>query len=232
MVLKIAILDDDKIDSQYLFDYLTNWALKNEMVIKIDTYNSSENFIFHYVDNKEYDLLLLDIEMKQINGIELAKMIRKDNHTVQIIFITGYSDYLSDGYDVEALHYLLKPVDEVKLDTVLKRAVDKINQAGRCLYLKVQGEMLQIPLYEIRYIDVVSNYITIHGTKDITVKKTLKEIETMLDHTFYKASRSLIVNLNEIRKVTKKEIYLADQTILPLPRGGYDKINRAIINNL
>ncbi len=74
------------------------------------------------------DILLLDIEMGAMDGVTLAKTLRKENDTLQIVFLTGYSDYISEGYEVAALHYLLKPVQKEKLFSVLYRALDKVKK--------------------------------------------------------------------------------------------------------
>lgn len=112
MSYKIAICDDAFTDLHYVQQCLHEWANHNHVPISVDSFSSAESFLFHYTDQKDYDIVLLDIEMKEMNGIKLAKKIRQSNPTVQIIFISGYSDYICDGYDVEALHYLLKPLDK------------------------------------------------------------------------------------------------------------------------
>ena len=150
---------------------------------------------------------------------------------VQIIFITGYSDYISEGYDVAALHYLVKPVREEKLFSVLDRAAEKLLKNERMLTFEVGGEMLRVPIYQIRYTDVFGNYVTIHALSDVTVKMTLGELEKQLDERFYRVGRSTIINLTQISRVTKTEIKLSDGTAIPLPRGAYDGINRAIISH-
>ena len=91
-------------------------------------------------------------------------------------------------------------------------------------------EMVRVPIYKIRYADVYGNYVTVHSGSDITVKMTLHELEKQLDDRFYRVGRSAIVNLTEVSRVTKTEIKLTDGSSVPLPRGAYDGINRAIIN--
>ena len=184
------------------------------------------------VTDKEYDVLLLDIEMKKMDGVTLARMIRKSNKSVQILFITGYSQYIAEGYDVEALHYLMKPIKEEKMFDVLDRAVTKLIQNEKHLLLKLSDEMIKIPLHEIIYIDVNRNYVTIHANKDYTLKKTLGEIEKELDEKFFRIGRSAIVNLKYITRITKTEVFLSNGFSLPLPRGIYDALNRAIINEI
>jgi len=167
--------------------------------------------------------------MEKMDGVTLARTIRKENETVQIIFITGYSEYIAEGYEVAALHYLMKPVREEKLKEVLNRAKEKLKKNERVLNVEIAGEMVRIPCYEIRYLEVRQNYVTIHGKEEYTVKRTLGEFEQELDERFFRVGRSYILNLTCISRVTKSTVFLADGTEIPLPRGQYEPLNRAII---
>ena len=209
---------------------VTLWGERSGHIVHIDAFSSAENFLFHYAEESDYDILLLDIEMGEMDGVTMAKKLRKENDTVQIVFITGYSDYILEGYEVAALHYLMKPVKTEKLCAVLDRAAQKLAKNEKVLNFEVAGEMIRVPIYQIRYADVFGNYVTIHASSDVTVKMTLSELEKQLDERFYRAGRSCIVNLSQISRVTKAEIKLSDGTAIPLPRGAYDGINRAIIN--
>ena len=230
MKYKIAICDDSDADREYVLNMVNRWAAEVGHQVHINTFTSAENFLFHYAEESDYDILLLDIEMGTMDGVTMAKQLRKNNDTVQIIFITGYSDYISEGYEVAALHYLMKPVKEEKLGSVLDRAVEKISKTEKVLNFEFSGEIARVPIYQIRYADVFGNYVTIHAASDITIKMTLGELEKSLDERFYRVGRSAIVNLTQISRVTKTEIKLSDGTALSLPRGAYDGINRAIIN--
>ena len=117
-----------------------------------------------------------------------------------------------------------------KLFEVLNRATEKLEKNERMLTLSHSGEMVRIPLHEIAYIDVNGNYITLHGKEDYTVKKTLGDIQKELDERFFKVGRSCIVNLNMVQRVTKTDCYLSNGSSLPLPRGAYETLNRAIIS--
>lgn len=230
MKYKIAICDDVEADRQYVSNMIHQWSVSYGHIVYIRLFHSAEDFMFHYAEENDYDFLLLDIEMGAMDGVTMAKQLRKNNDTVQIIFITGYSDYISEGYDVAALHYLMKPVKEEKLYSVLNRGVEKISKNEKILNFEISGEMIRIPIYQICYIDVFGNYITIHANSDIKIKMSLSEIEKQLDNRFYRVGRSAIVNLMKISRVTKKEIKLYDGSTISLPRGTYDNINRAIIN--
>lgn len=230
MKYKVAICDDSDADRRYIMDIVRSWASAAGHEVQIDGFPSAESFLFRYAGESDYDILLLDIEMGVMDGVTMAKELRKSNDTVQIIFITGYSDYISEGYEVAALHYLMKPVNEEKLCLVLDRAAEKLAKNERVLNFEVSGEMVRVPIYQIRYADVLGNYVTVHALTDVTVKMTLGELEKQLDERFYRVGRSALVNLTQISRVTRAEIRLNDGTAIPLPRGAYEGVNRAIIN--
>lgn len=230
MKYKVAVCDDSDADRRYIMNMVRSWASAAGHEVQIDGFPSAESFLFRYAGESDYDILLLDIEMGAMDGVTMAKELRKSNDTVQIIFITGYSDYISEGYEVAALHYLMKPVNEEKLCLVLDRAAEKLAKNERVLNFEVSGEMVRVPIYQIRYADVIGNYVTVHAQTDVTVKMTLGELEKQLDERFYRVGRSALVNLTQISRVTRAEIRLNDGTAIPLPRGAYEGVNRAIIN--
>lgn len=229
MKYKIAICDDAAEDRTYVTGIVEKWADAAGYAVQINAFASAENFLFHYADESDYDILLLDIEMDAMDGVTMARQLRRENDVVQIVFITGYSDYIAEGYDVAALHYLMKPVRADKLFTVLDRAVEKVARNEKVLHFEVGGEMVRVPIYQIRYAEVMGNYVTIHAAEDVTVKMTLGELEKQLDERFYRAGRSIIVNITQISRVTRTEIRLGNGTVIPLPRGAYEGVNRAII---
>lgn len=186
MKYKIAVCDDSDADRQYVLNMVDRWAAGSGHAVHINTFTSAENFLFHYAEESDYDILLLDIEMGAMDGVTMAKQLRQNNDTVQIIFITGYSDYISEGYEVAALHYLIKPVKEEKLCSVLDRAAEKLFKNEKILNFEVGGEMVRVPIYQIRYADVRGNYVTIHALSDLTVKMTLGELVNQLDERFYR----------------------------------------------
>lgn len=230
MKYKVAICDDSDVDRQYIMNMVEHWAMGTGHVVHIDTFISAEDFLFRYSEESDYDILLLDVEMGEMDGVTMAKQLRKNNDTVQIVFITGYSDYIAEGYEVAALHYLIKPIKEEKLYSVLERATEKLSKNEAVMNLEIGGEVVRVPIYQIRYADVYRNYVTIHALSDVTAKMTLGDLEKQLDERFYRVGRSVIINLIQISRVTKTEIRLIDGTTIPLPRGAYDGVNRAIIN--
>ena len=228
----LIICDDDQAQQLTNQTLLEQWAKDRGLPIRITCFPSAEAFLFHYEGDKSCDILLLDVEMGAMDGVTLAKKVRQGNKEIQIIFITGYMDYILDGYEVEALHYLLKPVSSGNLFPVLDRAIKRLEDHTKVLLVRHHDESVRIPLYEIRYLEVMGNYVTIYADGAYKVKATLSHFEKELDGLFLRIGRSYIVNLKCVRKVSKGELILMDGTVLLLPRGADKVVNQAIIERL
>lgn len=233
---RFAVCDDNENDAAFVVSLIEKWNKENGnnkangLPLRVEAFPSAEAFMFAFEENQGFDILFLDIEMGGMSGVELAKRLRRMGVGLQIVFITGYMDYISEGYDVEALHYLMKPVTGEKLGEVLNRAMERIKTREREMVLALPDGIVRVPLYEIRYIEVLKNYVTIHAAEDYSMKKTLNELKKILDGSFFQIHRSYIVGLRCIKKVTRTEVILKDDTILPLSRKLYNDLNQALIH--
>ena len=225
---RAAVCDDDSASVSLLSALVRKWAESRQVGLTVDGYESAEALFAEY-GHKSYDILLLDIEMKGLNGVELARRVRRLDSRVQIVFVTGYMDYIADGYEVDALHYLLKPVDREKLFAVLDKARSRLRLAEAALVFSTAEGVVRLPLRQIVWAEAFKNYVVIHAGADYTVRKTLTALESELDARFFRAGRSLIVNLNCVRRVSRSEIQLDGGVVLPLARGLYEPLSRAII---
>ncbi len=233
MDYRIAVCDDEPQARELAQACAVQWAHKHGYSVEVRQFPTGDAFLFQYEEDKAWDILLLDVEMPGCSGVELAKAVRQQNKRTQIVFITGYADYIAEGYDVSALHYLLKPLDRKKLFSVLGRAAERLHQSGRALLLELPEELVRVPLYEVEYLEVRGNYVTVHtGREAYTVKKALSALERELDARFFRVGRSFVVNLGKVRRATKKEAILESGSAVPLPRGGYEALNRAILQTL
>ncbi len=231
MKYKIAICDDEQNQIEYITSIVASWSAHEGHGCEIRTFASAEAFLFEYEEDKAYDILLLDVEMKNMNGIELAKRIRKDNNRAEIIFITSHFEFVGEGYEVDALHYLIKPISAEKLTQVLTKAADKISVEPPSVVISCEGETVKLYEADIRYVESFLHYIVIH-TKDkaYKIKENISVFENRVSDDFYRIHRSYLVSLKHITRISRTSVNIGN-TELPLSRGKYDDINRAFIEH-
>ena len=230
MIYKIAITDDCSTEREYVAAITRSWAEKREDSVRIEQFSSAEAFLFHYEEKKDYEILLLDIEMGGINGVELAKKIRQENNALQIIFITGFPDFMEEGFEVSALHYLMKPVSADRLQAVLDRAVTNLGKKEKRLPIPFDRETEFVPLSRILYLEAQKQYVRIRTVdREDRMKATLAETEEQLDEFFFKCQRSFVVNLSFVTRVKNDCVVLKNGEEIPISRGMNQKIGKEII---
>ena len=233
MKYKIAICDDDAAQRANLVKIIEEWAGQGRYLIGIKEYPGAEAFLFDYAEEKDFDILLLDIEMDGMDGVSLAKELRQDNETLHIVFITGYPDYISEGYEVAALHYLMKPVKKEKLAEVLERAVQISKKTSPSLLVSTDRETLRILYDDIYYAESQGHYMSVYTAKEeYRLRMTVSEMLDKLGEGFYRCSRSYIVGLLHVSRITKSEVILDNQVSLPLGRGQYNEMNQKLVSYL
>lgn len=231
MKYRIAICDDEQNQIEYITSIVTSWSNHKGHSCEIRTFASAEAFLFEYEEDKAYDILLLDVEMKNMNGIELAKRIRKDNNRAEIIFITSHFEFVGEGYEVDALHYLIKPISVEKLTQVLTKAAEKLSGEPPSVVISCEGETVKLYESDILYVESFLHYIVIH-TKDneYKIKENISVFENKVSDVFYRIHRSYLVSLKYITRISRTSVNIGN-TELPLSRGKYDDINRAFIQH-
>lgn len=233
MKLKIAICDDEASQREHLLGMVEAWAGRNRHLTEVKQYTQAKDFFFDYTEEKDFDILLLDIEMPGMNGIELAKKVRLENTAVQIVFITGYYEYFSDGFDVSALHYLLKPVNKDKLCPVLDRAANNLAYRQKSVLVADGEASVKVPLSDIIYVESENVYIILHTLHEkYRTRMALGKFAEQLDETFFKVHRSYVVNLKYIQKITRAQITMANGDRIPVSRGLYGDVHAALVKYL
>lgn len=231
MKLKIAICDDEQSQIEYITSLVSFWGAKEGHNCEIRTFLSAEAFLFEYEDDKAYDILLLDVEMKNITGIDLAKRIRKDNNHAEIVFITSHFEFAGEGYEVDALHYLIKPISPDKLTQVLTKATEKLSVEPPSVVISCDGETVKLYEEDILYVESFLHYVVIYTkNKEYKIKENISALQEKLSTDFYRIHRSYIASLKHITRISRTSINIG-QTELPLSRGKYDDVNRAFIEH-
>lgn len=231
MPYQIGVCDDDPKQLEVLAEMAEAWGVQSGNRVTLRGFPSGEAFLFAYEENRAYDILLLDVEMPGISGIDLARTLRKDNPRVEIVFITSHFEFAGEGYEVDALHYLVKPLSPGKLAQVLDKAAARLAAEPPALVVSCQGETVKLPEPGIFYLESLLHETVIHTAKEeYRTKETLTALEEKLSPDFYRAHRSYLVSLKHIARITRKAVCLDNGVEIPLARGKYDDINRAFIS--
>ncbi|EST13523.1 LytR/AlgR family response regulator transcription factor [Sporolactobacillus laevolacticus] len=229
--MKIAICDDDKPQREYLATLVNEWAKKSGIRITLKMFADAQSFLFSWSTDKSYDALLLDIQMPELNGMELARTIRRSNESLSIIFITGFSDYMDEGYEVSALHYLMKPVKKVKLFAVLERASIKLKKESKTLLIEYDGAMIRINQNDIICLEAFAHTIELTtADHSYQIKSSIDLLEHQLDSDlFIRPHRSYLIGLHYISQIAKSEMILDNGNRVPISRRRYTEVNQAFI---
>lgn len=229
MPLTIAICDDNAECAAQLRSLLGEWAADKPFALDIDEYASAENFLFRYPDSP-CGLLLLDIEMSGISGMELAQKLRAGGDMLPIVFVTGFPEHMSDGYDVEALHYLLKPVSREKLFAVLDRYMQKRTPENEIM-LDCGERTVHVSPDTIIFCEAMGKRtaarLTDGGALDCAMG--ISAVAERLPEGFAACHRSYIVNLRHVRSIGREELILDDGGRVPISRRLYKSINEKFI---
>jgi len=238
MTYNIAICDDETAQVDYLTALVRGWAASRRFCVEITAYAGAEQFLLE--SEVVPDILLLDIQMGKMDGMDLAREIRRSGGSAQIIFITGYARYMADGYEVDALHYLMKPVSEEKLHALLDKAVARIGESGATMLLQTNEGAVRVKIEDIIYVEAFSHYMKIlcarGGAGDVKrtpalleTRAKISELEAQLGEGFVRCHRSYLVGLRHVFRITKTDVVLEGGALLPLSRRMYADVNRAFI---
>lgn len=220
MTLTIAICEDVPAEREYISKLLQAWVLQGGHTLHLAAFPTAERFFSAYEDGFRPDLMLLDVEMPGQTGMELAKRLRQLRDDTPIVFITGYSDYMAEGYEVSALHYLLKPVSAQALERVLSRAVEQLRHQRKFMLCNMDGLPRKVYFDEIQYVEVLSHTATVHldGGAELSLHQTIRELEQQLGGGFCRCHRSFLVNISRIRQLQKTDILLDSGLKIPMSR--------------
>lgn len=229
--MKIAIVDDETEEQEILAKYIGEWAKAKKELVEFACFSGSEAFLFSWEDEKDYALLVLDIEMGEISGLELAKKIRLQDQGIPILFVTGYDEYMQYGYDVAALHYLLKPVQKEKLFQVLDKLGER-EESQICLIVNAGNEVRRLPFSAVFYVEADGHGSILHTADEkIPVRESFGEMERQLLSTeeAVKCHRAYLVNLRYISAIRGAELILDQGERLPIARSHMKSVQSAFL---
>lgn len=217
--MRIAICENEIKHQERVQRLLQQWANDSNRDISISTFKDAESLIMLWED-VIYDVLLLDIEMKKISGMELAKIIRRIDDNVIIIFITSHTSYSLEGYDVNPLHYLIKPIQEKVFFKVLDKAYAIYSlRGGDGLLINSEDGLVKIPTDTICYISMSAHYAKVYTSNGIyETRTTAKELAMSLPAHFIDCHRSYIINMFKVNCTFNGYVIMNDHTEIPVSR--------------
>lgn len=234
-MLRIAVVDDEQVHRDILLRYIEEWRAQGHPEVKAQVFDSSEAFYFEWCENQAYDVLFLDIMMSGTDGVSLARKLREKKTALTIIFTTGISDYMQDGYEVEAMHYLLKPLDREKVWECLEKCLVRGGGDRRTVLLPTEEGLMKIDIEKILYGEAMGHYCELEcmDGQRLSLKIGIRELAQKLDmetqEEFAFCHRSYLVNLRRISRVGKQDIVMDNGALVPVSRRLYHEINDKFI---
>ena len=238
-VLRIGVCDDDETQVGLLSDLVRSWARSRSCAVAVETFTSSEQYLFSVPDSGPADVLLLDIDMPGTDGMALAHQIRaaegSDGAGTQIVFVTGLVEHALEGYEVNAVSYLLKPVREEQLVAALDRAVERVAQEPAQLVVEGAGQSARVALSQVSYLEARGHdtELVLADGRRLTSSTGIARWEDQLEELpdghglFVKVHRSYLVSVAHVGRITRKDVSMDTGDVLPVARGRADELSRA-----
>lgn len=232
--VEIAVCDDEYIHVERIVKYIGVYSEECEIDINVTEYNSGKLLLEAVEgDTSKYDIIFLDVEMPDFDGVNTARGIRKVSEDVIICFVTSFDKYAIAAYGVEALAYVVKPVTYPELKRVLGRAVVMVQYAfdhkeaeERYIEVQVAKNTRIVDVRNIQYIEKRRNQCVLHcSDAEITCYETLKKMYGKLDkNIFIYIHHGYIVNFDAIKEVKENAVFLGDGVEVPLSRSHYKSV--------
>ena len=227
--MRIAVCDDEeefRLQEKNLID-----KLSGSMDVVVDAFSDGKKLLERF-DATAYDLVFLDIEMSVMDGITLAKEIRKRSEDTKIVFLTGHVEYAIEGYEVNALRYLTKPVAEDKLRDVLRFCMDKDTE-GKQLALREDGEDIFVKYSDLVYFEAQNQYVMVYTESGShLIRANIGDYENKLNGDgFFRIHRGYLVSLAKVKRMVKGEVVLqlgAKEVSLPVSRSNVKSLKEAL----
>ena len=228
--IEIVLVDDEQLQLDYMQKLVTQAAELLAIEVDIHQYLSGEAFLFALEDHPTWNLAFLDIEMAKLNGMEVARIIREKDLDLELVFATAYAEYAIEGYAVQALDYLLKPINLEKIKRVLTRFLEELPEETAYIIVDIDGQPSRLNLDEIIYVEAnVGEVMVVLDKQTLHLKMGLAEMEKRLDERFVSTHRSYLVNLQHVSRLLKTDVALNNGEVVPLSRRRAKDVQAAFI---
>ena len=229
--MKIAICEDDAFMADMLKGYVKDFLESKEMIFTIEWFDTAAKF---YTSTETYDLLFLDYELPDSNGMEIAKNLRKTNNKTTIVFTTSFSEYVFDSFEVDTFRYLVKPVSREKIEKTMTDFINSFEQYAKIDIPTDGGEVVFATLPEIMYIESNGRYTTVRlNSTSYVSSKALATFQAEINSfRFYRTHRTFLVNMKYIAEIHGSTIILTNGEKVSISRRNLSTFNNAYFNFL
>lgn len=205
---KIAICEDEKVQAVELMNSLKHYESEQAIKFEIDCFECGEDFLKE--DYFEYDFIFLDVEMPGINGIEVAKEVRKTCPKSKIIFLTAHEFYWPEGYKVMASRFLIKPLKQEDLSETLTVLIEELNGATQYIVARSEKSLSKVLIEDITYLEIAGRKVLIHTPEETyTSSYSLNNwYHRLAIHHFEYTHSSYLVNLRYVKLVARDKVTL------------------------
>ncbi len=213
-MLRIAVVDDEQLIRAQLQQYLERFGKEHQERIEVEYFHFPELFLNNY--KPVYDIVLMDIDMPGLNGIETARRMRKLDERVVLLFVTNLAQYALQGYEVDATDFVVKPLSYSKVEYKLLRAIRHLPPTNRpYLILKTEQGAATVSIDDVKYVEVQSHNVFYHTVKETyRIRGSLKQtIEELNDPQFFLCNKCYLVNLAYIDSVEGNSIVVDGEVI-------------------
>lgn len=233
--MRIAICDDNIDELSRISSLLEDYRRECNSSITYEAFHSAIELL-ETLKSRNFDLLILDILMPGITGIEAAKEIRHSDNEIPIIFLTSSREFAVESYRVNAEDYILKPPRKDEMFHVINKQFTKFMQEEAYLTLKIESGIIRIPFSKIVYVEVINRrvYFNLVNEEIREAYGYLTDYENLLlaEPYFYKPHRSYLVNLNYATQLDKNGLATAIGKTVPVARDAFAKVKAAYMKHL
>lgn len=228
--IEIVLVDDEQLQLDYMQKLVQQAAASLAIQIEVHQYLSGEAFLFALEDYPNWQLAFLDIEMAELNGMEVAHIVREKAPDLELVFATAYAEYAIEGYAVQALDYLLKPISLEKVTRVLTRFLEEQPTEAIYIIVELDGQPIRINLDDLIYAEAnVGEVKLVLSDQTLSLKMSLTDFEKKLDDRFVSTHRSYLVNLQYVSRLLKTDVALNNGEMVPLSRRRAKEVQAAFI---
>lgn len=200
----IAMVEDELEFSEQLQEYLEKYQQENHVKFKISVFHDGAEILEEY--KPLYDIILLDIEMPKVNGMEAAEQIREMDNDVVLMFITNMASYAINGYEVGALDFVMKPINYYTFSMKMTRALKRVKQKDQQeILLTLPDGVKKLEINQIQFIEVQNRMLHYYTMEDVyEVRGTMQSVEKLMEpYPFVKCNHWYMVNLKHVSEVRK-----------------------------